>query len=178
MQLDWLLLVDDIPRSARILACFVRRHHNFAGSLISPRDSQPPANLGKLASFKRTRPFLPTPISHVEGTLQRVSMTDRATSPTANQSRSNSARYTLTESLEQLAAASQKLADLAAKVINIDNHDVAGVDGNTDGTANVERARETLLRVFDAGNIEVMMAQNPWRRPVKLISTPLWTCIR
>ena len=105
-------------------------------------------------------------------------MTDRATSPTANQSRSNSARYTLTESLEQLAAASQKLADLAAKVINIDNHDVAGVDGNTDGTANVERARETLLRVFDAGNIEVMMAQNPWRRPVKLISTPLWTCIR
>jgi hypothetical protein len=81
-------------------------------------------------------------------------MTDRATSPTANQSRSNSARCTLTESLEQLAAASQKLADLAAKVINIDNHDVARVDDNTDGIANVERARETLLRVFDVGNIE------------------------
>jgi len=80
-------------------------------------------------------------------------MTDRATSPTANQSRPNSARYTLTESLEQLAAASQKLADLAAKVINIDIHDVAET-GGPDGTANVGRAREILLRVFDAGNIE------------------------
>ena len=80
-------------------------------------------------------------------------MTGRATSSTANQSRPNSARYTLTESLEQLAAASRNLADLAAKVLNLDNDNVAKVDG-TDEPANVEQARLVLASVFDTGNIQ------------------------
>lgn len=74
-----------------------------------------------------------------------------STSPAANQSRQNSAQYTLTESLEQLAAASQKLADLAAKVINIDNNNVAEV---SDEAVNVEQARQIMLKVFDAAKIE------------------------
>jgi len=80
-------------------------------------------------------------------------MTERDTSPTTNQSRQNSARYTLTESLEQLAAASQKLADLAAKVIDLDNDNIEGIDG-TDGNANLESARQIMLQVFDAAKID------------------------
>jgi len=80
-------------------------------------------------------------------------MVSGSTSPTADQSRQNNARYTLTESLEQLAAASQKLADLAAKVIGLDANGVVNID-DMDQTTNLNQARFILSQVFDARNIE------------------------
>ena len=70
-----------------------------------------------------------------------------------HQSHSNNFRCSLAESLEQLAAASQRLADLAAKAIGRDvGNDVVMQDGSH--LPGLEEARRTLITIFDIGGIE------------------------
>src|SRR5438046_1161635 len=78
-----------------------------------------------------------------------------APSQAGHQSHSNNSRRSLAESLEQLAAASQRLADLAAKAIGLEENVENGVvmpDGSH--LLGLEEARHTLMRIFDIGSIE------------------------
>jgi hypothetical protein len=76
-------------------------------------------------------------------------MTSSATLPGVSES---NLRCSLSESLEQLAAASQRLADLAAKAVGLDDTQAAApVD---EDTASFEAARQALIAIFDAGGIE------------------------
>ena len=72
----------------------------------------------------------------------------------SHQSYSNNVRCSLAESLEQLAAASQRLADLAAKAIGLEEN--VGNDLERDGghLPGLEEARNTLMKIFDVGGIE------------------------
>ena len=80
-------------------------------------------------------------------------MEGEAPSPGGYQSHSNDFRCSLAESLEQLAAASQRLADLAANAIGLEN---VGNDVERDGShlPGLEEARRTLMKIFDVGGIE------------------------
>jgi hypothetical protein len=75
----------------------------------------------------------------------------RAGAAAARQGRSGSARCSLTESLEQLAAASQRLADVAAEALGLEAEPIRDVPGFE---THVEAARRTLLEKFDPNNIE------------------------
>jgi hypothetical protein len=79
-------------------------------------------------------------------------MNGKAHSPSAH---SGSPHCSLTESLEQLAAASQRLADLAAEALGLDEAAQGNaVMQNTAERVDVETARQILLRIFDASAIE------------------------
>jgi len=70
----------------------------------------------------------------------------------AGAGRSRSVRCSLTESLEQLAAASQKLADIAAEALGPD--DAEPVRDLTEFATDIEAGRRTLTEKFDPRNIE------------------------
>jgi hypothetical protein len=80
-------------------------------------------------------------------------MEEEAPSPGGHQSHRNDFRCSLAESLEQLAAASQRLADLVAKAIGVEN---VGNDVERDGShlPGLGEARQTLMKIFDVGGIE------------------------
>lgn len=73
--------------------------------------------------------------------------------PGRHQSPSNNVRCSLAESLEQLAAASQRLADIAAKAIGLEEH-VRNVERDGSHLPGLEEARNTLMKIFDVGRIE------------------------
>ena len=81
-------------------------------------------------------------------------MEGEAPSPGGRQSHSNNFQCSLTESLEQLAAASQRLADLAAKALGLKENvgNVVMQDGSH--LPGLEDARHTLMKIFDVGGIE------------------------
>jgi uncharacterized membrane protein len=82
-------------------------------------------------------------------------MNAKATSPGVHQSPPANFRCSLAESLEQLAEASQKIADLAGKALGLDERNGCDmVIRNKDETRDVEAARQTLLRIFDASGID------------------------
>lgn len=82
-------------------------------------------------------------------------MNGKATSPGVHQSHPVNLRCSLAESLEQLAAASQKIADLAGKALGLDDGDRGDVVMRNEAeTPDIEAARQTLLRIFDASGID------------------------
>jgi hypothetical protein len=91
-------------------------------------------------------------------------MEGEAPSPGRHQSHSNNFRCSLAEPLEQLAAASQRLADLAAKAIGLENvgNDVVMQDGSH--LPGLEEARHTLMKIFDVGGIEGYNGSEPMER--------------
>lgn len=129
----------------------------FKERLFSSRDQTGNASLSKPAWNLKYQLLLRLP-----GFPQRVflcavtrTMNGRVTSPGVHQSHPANFRCSLTESLEQLATASQKIADLAGKALGL--NDGEGGDAarrNEAETPNVEAARQTLLRIFDAGGID------------------------
>lgn len=78
----------------------------------------------------------------LKGTMTGI--TSRECQPISNDSRSS-----IAESLEQLASASQRLADLVANAAGIDVGSVESEDGILD-----ENARRILSEIFDAGSID------------------------
>lgn len=83
-------------------------------------------------------------------------MNGKAISQGEHQSHSDNFRCSLVESLEQLAAASQSLADLAAKALSLDDGAGGGdvVMQNVAETPDIETPRHTLMHIFDAATIE------------------------
>lgn len=78
----------------------------------------------------------------------------QALSPVECQSHSDNFRCSLAESLEQLAAASQRIADLAAKALLDDAARGDVVVQNGVAVPHIEGARPTLMHVFDPTAIE------------------------
>jgi hypothetical protein len=70
----------------------------------------------------------------------------------AKNGRSGSARCSLTESLEQLATASQKLADIAAEALGLEDGEPAR--DATGFEPYIKAVQSTLLKKFDPQNIE------------------------
>ena len=70
-----------------------------------------------------------------------------------HQSQQNNVRASLSESLEELAAASQRVADFASKIIGDAVDDVAQI-GDANELPSTELARQTLAALFDPEMIE------------------------
>ena len=75
----------------------------------------------------------------------------RPAAPGAKQRRSGSGRCSLTEALEHLEAESQKLADIAAEALGLEDEPILDV---AEFDTYVEAARRTLAEKFDPRNIE------------------------